>query len=89
MTTLASSKSKRPAGAGTRGALAAILAISAAATLFLFWLIYMHPASDSSGSAHELSSAAERHPQRRQRGLAAGRVHVSSAPGKLPPTGAR
>lgn len=29
----------------TRGAIAAILAISAAATLFLFWLIYIHPAA--------------------------------------------
>ena len=28
----------------TRAAIAAILAISAAATLFLFWLIYIHPA---------------------------------------------
>jgi putative membrane protein len=31
---------------GTRSAIAAILAISAAATLFLFWLIYVHPALD-------------------------------------------
>ncbi len=30
---------------GTRPAIAAILAISVAATLFLFWLIYVHPAS--------------------------------------------
>ena len=30
---------------GTRPAIAAILAISAAATLFLFWLIYFHPAA--------------------------------------------
>ncbi len=29
----------------TRSAIAAILAISAAATAFLFWLIYVHPAS--------------------------------------------
>src|ERR1039458_9285062 len=29
----------------TRPAIAAILAISVAATLFLFWLIYIHPAS--------------------------------------------
>jgi putative membrane protein len=29
----------------TRPAIAAILAISAAATLFLFWLIYVHPAA--------------------------------------------
>jgi len=32
----------------TRPAIAAILAISAAATLFLFWLIYVHPAAASS-----------------------------------------
>jgi putative membrane protein len=31
----------------TRLAIAAILAISAAATLFLFWLIYIHPAPDA------------------------------------------
>lgn len=30
----------------TRPAIAAILAISAAATAFLFWLIYVHPAAD-------------------------------------------
>jgi putative membrane protein len=30
-----------------RAALAGILAISLAATLFLFWLIYVHPASDA------------------------------------------
>jgi putative membrane protein len=34
---------------GTRPAIAAILAISAAATLFLFWLIYIHPAAATSG----------------------------------------
>jgi putative membrane protein len=33
---------------GTRPAIAAILAISAAATAFLFWLIYIHPAAASS-----------------------------------------
>jgi putative membrane protein len=33
--------------ASTRPAIAAILAISAAASLFLFWLIYIHPAADS------------------------------------------
>jgi len=33
---------------GTGRAIAAILAISAAATLFLFWLIYVHPAAASS-----------------------------------------
>ena len=32
----------------TRTAIAAILAISAAATVFLFWLIYIHPAAASS-----------------------------------------
>lgn len=31
----------------TRPAIAAILAISAAASLFLFWLIYLHPAADT------------------------------------------
>jgi putative membrane protein len=31
----------------TRPAIAAILAISAAASLFLFWLIYLHPATDA------------------------------------------
>ena len=34
--------------ANTRPAIGAILAISAAATLFLFWLIYEHPAADTS-----------------------------------------
>lgn len=38
----------RPAGTGK--AIAAILAISAAASLFLFWLIYVHPASDASST---------------------------------------
>jgi putative membrane protein len=33
---------------GTGPAIAAILAISAAATFFLFWLIYIHPAAASS-----------------------------------------
>lgn len=33
----------------TRPAIAAILAISIAASLFLFWLIYQHPAADTSG----------------------------------------
>ncbi|HEX4284490.1 MAG TPA: DUF420 domain-containing protein [Terracidiphilus sp.] len=32
----------------TRPAIAAILAVSAAASLFLFWLIYIHPASAAS-----------------------------------------
>jgi putative membrane protein len=44
MTTLASSQ---PRKAGTGTAIAAILAISAGATLFLFWLIYIHPAADA------------------------------------------
>ncbi|MGH9605490.1 MAG: DUF420 domain-containing protein [Terracidiphilus sp.] len=43
MTTTAPSASSK---SGTGSAIAAILAISAAATLFLFWLIYVHPASD-------------------------------------------
>jgi putative membrane protein len=47
MTTEVSSASSP---AGTRSAIVAILAISAAATLFLFWLIYMHPASDTAGA---------------------------------------
>jgi putative membrane protein len=34
---------------GTGPAIAAILAISAAATIFLFWLIYFHPALDVTG----------------------------------------
>ncbi len=45
MTTAAQSKAPR---AGTRAAIAAILLISAAASLFLFWLIYIHPAAASS-----------------------------------------
>ena len=36
--------------ANTRTAIAAILVISAAATFFLFWLIYEHPAADTSSS---------------------------------------
>jgi putative membrane protein len=31
---------------GTRSAIAVILAVSVAATAFLFWLIYVHPAAD-------------------------------------------
>jgi len=34
----------------TRSAIAAILAVSAAATAFLFWLIYVHPATDSASA---------------------------------------
>ena len=44
MTTVSSSQHRKPS-AGP--AIAAILVISAAATLFLFWLIYVHPASDT------------------------------------------
>jgi putative membrane protein len=42
MTVAATSSKSQP---GTGRAIAAILAISAAATLFLFWLIYVHPAA--------------------------------------------
>jgi putative membrane protein len=35
----------QPPSSSTRPAIAAILAISAAATAFLFWLIYVHPAA--------------------------------------------
>ena len=45
MATITSASSSR---SGTGGAIAAILVISAAATLFLFWLIYIHPAAASS-----------------------------------------
>jgi putative membrane protein len=44
MTTVAPSSTSKP---GMGPAIAAILAISAGATLFLFWLIYVHPASDT------------------------------------------
>lgn len=37
-----------PAASNTRPAIAAILAISAAASAFLFWLIYVHPAAGTS-----------------------------------------
>ena len=37
-----------PPQSSTRSAIAAILVISAAATLFLFWLIYIHPAASTS-----------------------------------------
>jgi putative membrane protein len=47
MTTVASSH-HRKSGAGP--AIAAILAVSALATLFLFWLIYVHPASDAAST---------------------------------------
>ena len=45
MNTVAPAPSSR---SGTGSAIAVILAISAAATLFLFWLIYIHPAADAS-----------------------------------------
>jgi putative membrane protein len=37
---------------GTRSAIAVILVISAAATAFLFWLIYIHPASDAANTRY-------------------------------------
>jgi len=43
MTSTTSSPARKP---GTGPAITAILAISAAASLFLFWLIYLHPESD-------------------------------------------
>jgi putative membrane protein len=46
MTTSAPTSPPRP---GTAPAIAAILVISAAATTFLFWLIYFHPALDVTG----------------------------------------
>jgi putative membrane protein len=46
--TIAAPQATRPSG--TRGAIAAILGISAAASLFLFWLIYVHPAQDAGGT---------------------------------------
>jgi putative membrane protein len=45
MTTVAPASGSRP---GTAPAITAILAVSAAATLFLFWLIYIHPAAATS-----------------------------------------
>lgn len=47
MTTLTSTSANKP---GTGAAITAILIVSAAATLFLFWLIYVHPASDASST---------------------------------------
>ena len=49
MTTVARTNSSP---SNTRPAIAAILAISAAATLFLFWLIYVHPASDAGSTRY-------------------------------------
>jgi len=40
----------RPSQASPRTAIAAILAVSLVATLFLFWLIYVHPAGDAAGA---------------------------------------
>ena len=37
----------RPPKASPKAAIGVILAVSLAATLFLFWLIYVHPASDA------------------------------------------
>ena len=45
MNTIASSTGRKP---GIGPAIAVILAISGAATFFLFWLIYLHPATDAS-----------------------------------------
>ena len=40
------------ASTNLRATVAAILAVSAAATLFLFWLIYMHPAVDTGNTRY-------------------------------------
>jgi putative membrane protein len=45
MTISAASQSSQ--NSGTRPAIAAILVVSIAATVFLFWLIYVHPAADA------------------------------------------
>ena len=45
------------ASASTRPTIAAILAVSAAATLFLFWLIYVHPAADTGNTRYAFLSA--------------------------------
>ena len=52
MPTVATSPARK---SGTGPAIAVILAISAAASLFLLWLIYMHPASDAARSDATLS----------------------------------
>jgi putative membrane protein len=39
-----------PSNASPRSAIVAILGISVAASLFLLWLIYLHPAADSAGT---------------------------------------
>lgn len=46
--TTAATQATRPSG--TRTAIALILLISAAASAFLFWLIYVHPAADTGGT---------------------------------------
>jgi putative membrane protein len=44
-------QTSKPSPASKTGpAIAAILAISVVATLFLFWLIYVHPAADAAGA---------------------------------------
>ena len=43
---MASAASSSPLKSGTGSAIAAIVAVSVAATLSLFWLIYLHPAPD-------------------------------------------
>jgi putative membrane protein len=48
MTTASPSPSTHPDS--TRSAIAAILTVSAAATVFLFWLIYVHPAADAASA---------------------------------------
>jgi putative membrane protein len=40
----------KPLPASPRAAIVAILGVSLVATLFLFWLIYIHPADDSAGA---------------------------------------
>jgi len=49
MTTAASSSRRPPA---VQSGVIAILLISLAATLFLFWLIYVHPAPDANGARY-------------------------------------
>ena len=74
MTTAAPASNNRQQG--TRAAIAAILAISAAATLFLFWLIYVHPAAASS-SQYAFFAGAQRRAERPQRdGLLVGYTFI-------------
>jgi putative membrane protein len=40
---------RSPSGRSLARAIAVIVAVSAAASLFLFWLIYLHPAADQGG----------------------------------------